>query len=535
MADGARARTPVRAPSRLRALLRTLHLWLGLVAGLLFALLGVTGTVLTYQPELLRWQYPALFAQPVPDDAAIARGLERLLAAGEPAVPEKPEEGGAEKTEIWDAEILPHEGEDPTAFAAQHTVVQAGGFDAAMVHEAQARDEAANEQFDVPPTPVDAPAPPLSAGPSMRATPAHKQTQPSFPGESTRPGTNDAAAAPPRSLAVVGAVAGLLAITGVISVVASFAFGLGDDGKPAVAPPGNLVINVTPTTEIDVLIDGKVVANAAPVKFQNAPVGPHVVEVRAEDYLPFQKTVTVESGKTAPVDVTLERAVLPPGAMVLRLPDDRADVSIFVDGESKSYDGADANPSFEVTPGRHLFEIRRPGFRPWVRVTEIEPNVHKEEIVRFVAHDGPLEIDAPADAVVYWDRKRLGEGPQTIESVDRTEVHDLRVRPSGGPQWRSAIGFPQLGNAKLEVDLQAPTHRERDFGWLQASTGDDWWQVLIDGVDSGLATPITPSRKLPIAAGEHEVTFRRGDTRHDKKVTIEAGETLILSEPLTFE
>ena len=80
MADGARPRTPVRAPSRLRALLRTLHLWLGLGAGLLFALLGITGTVLTYQPELLRWQYPALFAQPVPDDAAIARGLQRLLA-----------------------------------------------------------------------------------------------------------------------------------------------------------------------------------------------------------------------------------------------------------------------------------------------------------------------------------------------------------------------------------------------------------------------------------------------------------------------
>ena len=47
---------------------------------MVFAVLGLSGTVLTYQPELLRWQHPQLFAQAQPDDATIALGLSRLLS-----------------------------------------------------------------------------------------------------------------------------------------------------------------------------------------------------------------------------------------------------------------------------------------------------------------------------------------------------------------------------------------------------------------------------------------------------------------------
>ena len=37
---------------RLRAVLCNLHQWLGLSLGLLFALLGITGSLLTFYPEL---------------------------------------------------------------------------------------------------------------------------------------------------------------------------------------------------------------------------------------------------------------------------------------------------------------------------------------------------------------------------------------------------------------------------------------------------------------------------------------------------
>lgn len=61
----------------LRRVLKWLHLWLGLTVGLIFATVGLTGTVLAFQPEWLRWQHPALataeIASPAQEQAALAR------------------------------------------------------------------------------------------------------------------------------------------------------------------------------------------------------------------------------------------------------------------------------------------------------------------------------------------------------------------------------------------------------------------------------------------------------------------------------
>lgn len=58
---------------RLRAMLSWLHLWIGLGAGLLFAVLGLSGSVLTFHSELLLAQHPRLAAQtPVADGAVLA-------------------------------------------------------------------------------------------------------------------------------------------------------------------------------------------------------------------------------------------------------------------------------------------------------------------------------------------------------------------------------------------------------------------------------------------------------------------------------
>ncbi|HZH42726.1 MAG TPA: PepSY-associated TM helix domain-containing protein [Lysobacter sp.] len=69
------------ARRRVRAALAWLHLWMGLGAGLLFALLGLSGSVLTFHTELLRWQQPQLFAHAPRVDASV---LERVYAEWTP-------------------------------------------------------------------------------------------------------------------------------------------------------------------------------------------------------------------------------------------------------------------------------------------------------------------------------------------------------------------------------------------------------------------------------------------------------------------
>ena len=462
------------------------------------------------------------------------------------------------KTEIWDADIVPDEGEDLAAFAAQHTVVQAGGFDASMVADTEdietlekpkrspqphvGLDSLQTEPHEDERTEDDGPdlglsaAPPVAAAadlPPMRATAPAKATIAPYAAESTNPGAPPAAAPPPKALAVVGAISVLMFLTGAVALVAFYGLGLGNSAE--VPAQGTLVVNVTPPTGIEVLVDGKAVANAAPVTLENVASGPHVVEVRAAEHENYRETVNVAPGGLTPVNVGLVSTKPPEGALVLRLPDDREGAKIYVDGERQSYQNEE-NPAFTVPAGRHLFEVLRPGFRPWVRIVEVGDGVRKEEVVRFVPQRGDFTIKAPESASVYWDRKRIGVGEVTATDVDPHEVHDLRV--TGDQSWQSAVGFPELGKPSLTVDFGGvlpPTHRKGDFGWLQISTGDDWWEVLIDGVETGFATPITPSRKLPIARGKHTITFRRGDTRHEREITIERGETVILRESLDYE
>ena len=61
----------------MRRLLSWLHLWVGLVAGILFALLGLTGSVLVFHDDLLRWQHPELAAHEAHLDGVV---LARILA-----------------------------------------------------------------------------------------------------------------------------------------------------------------------------------------------------------------------------------------------------------------------------------------------------------------------------------------------------------------------------------------------------------------------------------------------------------------------
>lgn len=76
--------TPTR---RLRAALSWLHLWVGLVAGTLFALAGLSGSVLVFHSDLLQWQHPRITAQaPVAEPRVLAAVLEEWTPRGLSAI-----------------------------------------------------------------------------------------------------------------------------------------------------------------------------------------------------------------------------------------------------------------------------------------------------------------------------------------------------------------------------------------------------------------------------------------------------------------
>ncbi|HEU0307058.1 MAG TPA: PepSY-associated TM helix domain-containing protein [Lysobacter sp.] len=72
---------------RLRAMLSWLHLWIGLAMGVLFALLGLSGSVLTFHSELLLAQHPQIAAQqPVANGAVLSHLMETWASRGMTAI-----------------------------------------------------------------------------------------------------------------------------------------------------------------------------------------------------------------------------------------------------------------------------------------------------------------------------------------------------------------------------------------------------------------------------------------------------------------
>ncbi|HSX63663.1 MAG TPA: PepSY-associated TM helix domain-containing protein [Pseudoxanthomonas sp.] len=67
-----------------RAALKWLHLWLGLIAGLVFAAVALSGTVMTFQRELLLAAHPEWTQRTVPSLAAQGAVFSRIAAEWEP-------------------------------------------------------------------------------------------------------------------------------------------------------------------------------------------------------------------------------------------------------------------------------------------------------------------------------------------------------------------------------------------------------------------------------------------------------------------
>lgn len=506
-------------------------------------------------------------AQPI-DPALVAPvGLGEASAA-EWASPEQPETVDQPESEgIWVGEA-PAEGQDIAEFADQHTTVAAGGFDASEAADDSEefetwRDQDADDLKDaiqavkggvpeqqseqatlpgaLPAVTIDS-APPTTQPPTQQPVgqpvgqpPAQQHTATEF--QSVDTNTQHAAPpqpGPPKWLWAVGLLSVLLLLGGVgaAAVVAL-------QGDPPPPPPqlGGIAFDITPADGIEIVVDGSVVATASPFTMNDVATGPHKIEVRHPDFEPLSQSVNVQPTQVAQLTVSLEPTATPNGFVTLRFPDGSEGVTVFVDG--KKQDEASKSASFELPAGKHLFEALKDGAKPWATIIDLQPRVRVEELVKFDPIGLSLEITAGKTSSVRFGSQRLGRGVVTATEIDPRTIERLSVtyRGQGVSDWSSYEALPRLASGSIEVDFDKklpPRYRKGSYGYLQISTGSDWWEVLVDGHEIGLVTPIDARNKLPILAGKHKLTFRRGGQTQDHEIEIEKGETFLWRKKLPF-
>jgi hypothetical protein len=99
---------------------------------------------------------------------------------------------------------------------------------------------------------------------------------------------------------------------------------------------------------------------------------------------------------------------------------------------------------------------------------------------------------------------------------------------------------PKNDAAKVEAPKPAPkdakppevaTAPAADEGYLVAYT-TPFARVVVDGSDTGKATPIGPRAKIHLKPGKHKIKFVVGDQSEAYTINIEAGKTTTLTKDL---
>jgi serine/threonine protein kinase len=75
-------------------------------------------------------------------------------------------------------------------------------------------------------------------------------------------------------------------------------------GSPA--SHSGLIIKVIPRVALELSLDGRTIAQTAPVVISPLKAGPHIIKVLHQDYQPFGQSIELEAGKFTTVDIFME-------------------------------------------------------------------------------------------------------------------------------------------------------------------------------------------------------------------------------------
>lgn len=509
-------------------------------------------------------------------DAAAVGGAR----SGESLVGEDESRREAPENDIWDPDFAPEDAADVDheEFATDHTVVAAGGFDPSQFEdeeddvisladvdiievEDQARssggesdsgggsapvqnDSAQNDSAQVPQRESSRERDASEGGASSpRAGARRREEGADTSSERAKPETDRTTTAPAaeagdnNTVRMASALAAVVAVFVLAVTVGYMALASGDRGWATENPTASMVISVepTPSRRGELLVDDKLRGRETPLTVSNLEPGDHEIEVRYPGYKSVERVIHLKPGALRSVEVRLDEDPNARARIRLSIPDADGEIRVYLDG--RETDWSSDEPLY-VGAGRHLLEVVAPEKRLWSRLIDVGPGEAVTERVEWMSDAAALRFEASEEARVEVDGEEIGTTPVTAEGLEPGSIHRVFVvSEESDAKWSSHVGFPRLGQKRLQIDFDDPpaTHEEGDFGWLTVDSGEDWWSVMVDGAPTGRRTPVDDSSRLPVVEGKHTVALRRGREMREFDVEIEAGETTSLEREVSFD
>jgi uncharacterized protein (TIGR02145 family) len=172
--------------------------------------------------------------------------------------------------------------------------------------------------------------------------------------------------------------------------------------KPAF---GYLEVSSTPESSARVLIDGKEQTTTTPLKSEPLASGDYTVQVIKDMYQPATQKVTVQDGKTTPIEFTLL-----PNFAELSV-SSATDANIFVNNQKMGT----GNWHDRLSPGVYSIEVQREKHKPALQDVELVAGEKRTLMLQPTPICGSLDVlSSPGGATIAIDGKNFGTTPNSI-------------------------------------------------------------------------------------------------------------------------
>ncbi len=447
--------------------------------------------------------------------------------------------------------IEPQTIEPEPAMTAQATMIWDAQKQGLFEEEADPAKDMANKATQIFQAPEDMPAPVPGAGGLiervLRAGPpppmaAHDPTGFIPPEQQASIHTQPRAAypAPPQPASGGSSMAAPVLVAGIgLLLLAGAAAALlltgALDGVLGSAEPV-VVVNTSPTQEVEVLVNGKLRATRTPFTATDLTPGTYTVEIRHADFLPAVERVEVARGARSELHFSLKPR--PVGKAIVTYQVDPADAALYVDGVRSPESGAVR--VLELDDQReHLVEVVAAGYAPVEHRLAVSDGEKLTRDARLAKVSGEIEVTCTAQGTVYLNGEKIGKAPQTLRDLSPHRVHELTVDYPGYAPWGKAVLFDRSYKKSYTVTLRPGGGEAKiekpEVGYLAVDSGPTWWRLIIDGFDTQLTTPLQGEQRLVLPVGKHAVHFVRGDTTHKQEIDVRAGETVNLKVAYAFK
>jgi hypothetical protein len=275
---------------------------------------------------------------------------------------------------------------------------------------------------------------------------------------------------------------------------------------------------MTPGVSADLFVDDKKIATVSDKQEIPVSAGQRKVKLVGPTGARCEQPMNLAAGKTTTLECAMSAGPSPgsPGS-----PDGANPGSAASPGTGDTAPGAGGGSGSAAGSGSN--QLSPPGAASDRVVPDKADKMPAEEPARAGKTDKPADKigEAPRPPAVTADKSPGHASPKPLDKPAKpSDVDDDLGRLQGGTK----------PGDRRPTEARKPIADDAAKGYL-AVTSKSTARIAVDGVETGLSTPIT-GHMLPLSPGKHRVTFLIGDDHPTFTVAIKAGENTALHKDL---